>query len=127
MLYLDISPSDVIGSRSRLKIGGRKACGFDSHLGHRYGKICHMTTNPHSAAKAQLEQEIHHLESELHSIEPKARDAQREYVKDKESVLEDEAEIRQIEMKLAQIKGDLERKKAEKVVVERLERDADKK
>ena len=27
-------PSGVIGSRNRLKIDRRKACGFDSHLGH---------------------------------------------------------------------------------------------
>ena len=33
--YTTSRPGDGTGIRSRLKIGGRKACGFDSHPGHQ--------------------------------------------------------------------------------------------
>ena len=35
-------PGDGTGIRSRLKIGGRKACGFDSHPGHKQIYLLHV-------------------------------------------------------------------------------------
>ncbi|MBP9701861.1 MAG: hypothetical protein KBD47_02675 [Candidatus Pacebacteria bacterium] len=86
-----------------------------------------MTLNPHTADKMKLEEEIRHLESEVHTVESELKNAQREYGKDREAVLEDEAKVRTLEARFAQTKGELLRKKADKEVVTRLEREADKK